>query len=131
MKSKNKLTKIIIISCIIVLLILGIIIYKKLNVKEDIYIEIASKNVSYTYGPNNNTIVKVKNNDTFNINILSNKKNKVKCYSKDENILTINKTSVIPKNNGTTEIYCKLGKSISNSITINVGGNLWKRQKNL
>lgn len=120
----KKLKKIIIISLIIIILIIITIFFYKMNTKNyDISIEIASDNISYTYGPNNQSDATVSVNGEIKLNILSDNANKAKCYSSNENIMIFNSKNIATAiSKGKTEIYCKIGNTKSNIINVVVGG---------
>lgn len=115
------------IGILLLLVIIGIILVKLHNFykdNNDIYIEVASENINYVYGPNNSTSVKMKVGNMLKVKIMTkdNKKNFVKCMSDDENVLKFKKDSSFEALGvGETNIYCKLNKNVSNKISVKVG----------
>ncbi len=125
-KKENKFMnkgKIIGLSIIIIVVIVGILIFRFYNTNNGVSIEVGSNNVSYIYGPNNETIIKMKPNEGATIKIIatSGKSKLVKCFSKDENIIKfIDKNNIRANALGETEIYCTLKDVKSNVIKIKV-----------
>lgn len=115
------------IGILLLLVIIGIILVKLHNFykdNNDIYIEVASENINYVYGPNNSTSVKMNVGNMLKVKIMTkdNKKNFVKCMSDDENVLKFKKDSSFEALGvGETNIYCKLNKNVSNKISVKVG----------
>lgn len=120
---KENKKKVILILLILVLLIISISTYNFFRIKKDIYIEVASNNINYIYGPNNSTLVKMKVGEKLKINILTDtKKSLIKCQSNNENIVKFNEKNTIKAlNKGETFITCRFNNNISNSINIKVG----------
>ena len=109
---------ILIIFCSILLFLL--LLNKKDN---NVAIDIGKNNVGYIYGPNNETIVKMHINDTGTLKILAQKSKLrlVKCYSSNENVVSIDKQNFKAVGNGDAQIYCELKKNKSNEINVKVG----------
>ena len=121
-EKKNNKKKILILAALVAITIAIIIIFNFMNKKDELYIEIASTDIGYSYGPNNQTEALTKINDEIKLNIISNKKDKVKCYSTDENVVSINVKNIgTALSNGSTDIYCKVGNTKSNIINVKVG----------
>lgn len=121
---KEKTKKIIIVvSIILVIAAIGVIIYKTLTKKQEIYIDIASTDVSYIYGPSGMSATTLSVNDNLKLKIISENDKKVKCYSSDENVIKFDSQNIARAlSNGSAKIYCKIKNSKSNVIDVIVGG---------
>lgn len=123
-KLKENKNKIIIIFLIIIIALILFLIYNFFNRNNSIYIEVASNQLSYIYGPDNSTFVKMKAGDSLQIKIITEKGKKklVKCKSNNERVLKFkNNETVEALDDGEVSIYCMLNKNISNIIDVKVG----------
>lgn len=109
---------------LLALIFSSVFIYKIVTKKYNVYIEVASKDKSYTYGPNGSSTLNMVLGEDLDILIISDNNKKVKCYSSDESIISFSSFNTLKAvNNGTASIYCKLKNTKSNEIEIIVGGN--------
>lgn len=121
---KENKKKVIIIFLVLIVAIISFGIYNFFKKNNSVYIEVASNQLNYIYGPNNTTFVSMKVGDSLKIKIIAEKGKKmlVKCQSNNENILKFKNNDIVEALNvGDTSISCKLNKNISNTIDIKVG----------
>lgn len=114
--------KIISIFVVIMLIIISIILINFFTKTTNISIEIASTNISYTYGPNSSTSSNIKIGDEIKLKILAQNALNIKCYSSNENVIVFKEKNIAyAKSNGVAQLYCKSGNQKSNIINVSVG----------
>lgn len=119
---KNK--KIIfIVSTILIILLVAFLLFKYFYKESEIYIELPTSDISYSFGPGGTTSTKFEVNKKVNLVIETNiSKDKIKCYSSNEKIVKVDdNTSITALKNGLVEVYCKAGNTKSNIIEVRVG----------
>lgn len=118
---KKKIIKIGLI--VLAIVVIGVVTFKIFTTKQTISIDIASTNISYTYGPNGISESTLSVNDTLKVKILPEKVKNVKCYSSDEKIIKFDSDNIATAlSGGSAQIYCKTWNSKSNVIDIVVKG---------
>ena len=115
----KKYKVLLIIVLIFIMCLGGFIVFSKNNV----YIEIASDDILYTFAPNAQTIVKIKVGDKVDLNVITSsiKKHFVKCYSTNETLIEFDTNSSFKAlSEGETTVYCDLFNSHSNYMNVKI-----------
>ena len=120
---ENKKKILFIIGIILIVGLIAFLLFKYFYKENNIYIELPSTDVSYTFGPGGSTSTTFDVNKTVKLVIETNvSKNKVKCYSSNDEIVKVNDdNSLLGLKKGLAKVYCKVGKTKSNTIEVKVG----------